>query len=132
MSDVTGLARTNHFRVRNGRFFRAEMEAAGALVIEDRRDGETWYSLVAAPTSLHQAEPAAAEAAAQLCIVDRVWRHLDERDVAVFVEVNFRGIEAPKGSAIAVNANGDTRRVHLDEIYRLSADLGGSITRVES
>lgn len=60
--------------------------------------------------------------------------HLVDGEVAVFMEVGFEKMRYLAGTAVAVNAIGDTRRIDLDEIYDLAKELatkGTVITRAE-
>ena len=49
--------------------------------------------------------------------------HLVEGQVAVFVEVGQEKMRYLGGTAVAVNAAGETRRVDLDDIYDLAKEI---------
>lgn len=55
--------------------------------------------------------------------------HLEENQVAILVEVGQEKLRYLGGTAVAVNAAGETRRVDLDDILELAAQLtiGGHV-----
>ena len=60
--------------------------------------------------------------------------HLVDGEVAIFMEVGFEKMRYLTGTAVAVNAIGDTRHIDLNSIYELAKELapeGTTITTAE-
>lgn len=86
-----------------------EDSVAARLELDDVTE-ETWAQLGLDDISLDQL----------------VATHLEENEVAVFVEVGNEKLRYLGGTAVAVNASGETRRVDLEDIFDLARQLTAS------
>jgi len=64
-------------------------------------------------------------------IVELVAGHLSDGWVAVLMEAGSEKLRYIHGSAVAVNSEGDLRKVDLSEIYALAEDLGSNVSEAE-
>ncbi|ROR76056.1 hypothetical protein SAMN06295974_3796 [Plantibacter flavus] len=147
MSTFEATARTNHFRVRDVAALRAELATYGihapnlldhrahgaALVLDDRdvvtgtialfgdmgwpsldedavRERFDWDESISVPDQ-HQT------------LVELIASHLEAGQVAIFLEVGHEKMRFLSGSAVAVNASGETRSIELEDIYGLASEL---------
>lgn len=61
-------------------------------------------------------------------LVELVSAHLTREDVAVFMESGAEKMRYVGGAAVAVNADGRTEVVDLDDIYEKARSLGSNVT----
>jgi len=57
--------------------------------------------------------------------------HVEDEQVAIFLEVGYEKLRYLVGYAVAINNKGETREVGLDDIYELAGELGSQITEAE-
>lgn len=133
-------ARSNYFRVKDEAAFRTWADSRGLDAIASDNnvlvaggtperlffisplDGGPWPSDYCDPET---------EADRDFDLVAELAQHLHPEDVAVLMEVGYEGSRYVAGVALAVNAQGQTRRVCLDDIYELAKDLGRQVTLAE-
>jgi hypothetical protein len=132
MADWYGHARTNYFRVKDKEKFDKWAKSIGdlrvgaddkgrvALFSEDEYGG--W------PRSIYDEETDEYE---DIDIYGQVAGHLAKGAVAVFQEVGAEKLRYLTGFAVAVNAEGETVEISLDDIYRLAEPLGDEVTVAE-
>lgn len=159
MANYAANARTNKFRVKDVNALVKDIEKAGLSVVErepskapvygdielvrrnTQEDGservclfadEGWPSFdedsVAARLELEDDQPIP-EGYESLHML--VAQHLVEGEVAIFIEVGAEKLRYLGGTAVAVNASGETRRVDLDDIVDLAKEIAPEGARID-
>ena len=132
MANYYGSCRTNYFKVRDEKAFEAAIEALpnvechrsdGAIdakhaglycILGNDMDGAGW------PTSQYIEET---DDHTHLDLVDEVYPHLADGEVAIFVEVGAEKLRFLVGYAEAVNNKGERIIVSLLDIYEKAEGL---------
>lgn len=135
MADFYGSSRTNYFRVKDRAAFEEVLQPLldeEAVEIHDGDDGRLCVLAVGHfgtfPTSYYDDK---LDEDIEFEFPELIAPHLADGEVAVVIEVGAEKLRYVLGSATAINNKGETRRVSLDLIYELAADLGSEITRAE-
>lgn len=154
MATYTGHTRTNHFEVKSVEALSAELRAHGLDVTDDwdelysgtvlvdvkpdgrvalflhGADSESWPMLDASSNEM-RLEEGSDIPDDHGDLADLVAAHLAPGQVAVFKTVNRLNFAEINGTAIAVNAEGETRKIDLDDIDELAKQLapaGATVT----
>lgn len=131
MANYYGTARSNYFRVKDGRKFEEEMAKYPVEVITKTKDlpsGDpiTLYGLLGSEEygwpSQHFDEET--NDIVEYELIDIVSKHLAKDSVAIFMEVGAEKMRYLNGYAIAINSKGQTKTVSIDDIYQLAEKLG--------
>lgn len=151
MANYAANARTNKFRVKDADALVADIARFGVSVVEQKTPGVTVYGdielmrrntqadgserimlfanegwpsfdedSVASRLDLEEDE-ALPEGSDSLHMI--VSKHLVEGEIAIFVEVGAEKLRYLGGTAVAVNHEGETRRVDLDDIVDLAKEI---------
>jgi len=148
VADYNALARTNYFQVKDLDRFKADLVDIGIhpgtwderqrgaeFILDDNENNQPrgsialfscgpWPSLD--DTSVADRLELAQDEAVDLpyeSLHQLVASHLVEDSIAVFMEVGFESLRYVMGTAVAVNAAGETKRVDLGDIYEMAAEL---------
>lgn len=121
MADFIGTARSNYFHVRNRHQFERAVADWDVEVVDDSEGRVCLLSF-----DEHGLWPITDDPDEEIHEV--LAPHLQDGEVAVFMEVGAERLRYVGGRAVAVNHDGQTRSVCLDDIYDLAAPLGDSIT----
>lgn len=134
MANYIASCRTNRFRVKDPEAFKTAMasihdvEVEGDdgvfLLIGSNDDGAGW------PCSQYDEDK---DEDVELDFFALVAPHLEDGEVAIFMEVGAEKLRYLIGYAIAVNNKGEKLVVALDDIYKLAEKLapGKEITKVQ-
>lgn len=138
MANYYGSARSNYFNVKDEEAFLVEMEKIpgiavhrsttdkGFCILSEDADSGGWPSAGYDDDSGEEFE---------IDIVNSVYPHLVDDEVAIFMECGAEKLRYIVGYAVAVNNQGDMESISLDEIYELGATLSNkhtnSISRCE-
>ena len=137
MANCIRTARSNYFRVKDEAQFRAWAERCELTVEEGEwSDGSVCFMIMPDDRGgwpLQRLEDPSDPSGEYeyFCIEQELAQHLHEDDVAILMEVGHELSRYVVGVALAVNAKGETRRVCLDDIYDLAAELGKEVTQAE-
>lgn len=132
MANWHGTARSNYFRVRDETGFLRWVDGLpgvtgsrhgedGGLGERDERfclleeDGEGW------PGCRHDQETGGVR---DIDIVDELWPHLADGEVAVLQESGAEKLRYVTGYAVAVNSRGEILKVDIDDIYERVREAG--------
>lgn len=137
MANYTGSARTNMFRVKDIDAFK---EAAAEIGIgvwvgdpttglvsayNEDSDGGGW------PTWIYREPPEDApedfEEDVEVDLAAFVAPHLADGSVSIFFEVGAEKLRYLIGTALAVNAAGETRFLSLDDMFETAKELGSEV-----
>lgn len=126
MPNLIGLARSNYFAVRDEAAFRAFCERYGLEVLEDTLEGgERVFGFASedggVPTFYTERETGRTLDGNPLA---ELAAHLVPGDVAVVYEIANTGTAVLSGYSYAVNSEGATASVNLDDIYEAARRLG--------
>jgi hypothetical protein len=130
MANYYCSSRTNYFRVRDEKAFTAWAEKRELkVVVNPERVGE----FVLLPTSEEGSFPNYDnETEEEFDFAQELAEHLAKDSVAVIMEAGAEKLRYIAGTAIAVNAKGETILLSLDDIYALAAaQFGVTPTRAE-
>jgi hypothetical protein len=134
MANYEATARTNYFKVVDEEKFRSYCEQYEFGVITSRNEeGETLYGFEVVkeggvPTSYFDREK---NEDVESDPLTELAEHLHPGHVAIYTEVGHEKTCYLNGFASAINSQGETATIHLDEIMELAAGLGEFITRCE-
>ena len=139
MANYVGSARSNYFKVKDLEKFKAWCKELEIEVVVSDKDPELVTMLVGRDSDTGgwpnwRSNPEAADPSEDDEEVDlekELSAHLRPGWVAVLVEVGSEKLRYLHGHATAVNSKGKTKTVNLNQIYKLSKDLGGHITNIE-
>lgn len=127
MSNHTSFARSNYFAVRDEEAFRAYCERYGFTVIEDTLEGDERVfgftsddgeGIPIIHTDKQSGEQRDCDPIAELA------GHVAPGDVAVVYEIGHTQTAVLTGYAYAVNSEGATASVGLEDIYEAARKLG--------
>jgi hypothetical protein len=121
MANYEATARTNYFRVKDGRAFEEWCRVNHLDFRTEPVDGESSYA-VSGEDGWPSYNPDTGE---DLYIHKEITKHLDPRDVAIFFEVGHEKLRYLAGCAIAVDPDGRTVTVNIDDIYGKAKDAFG-------
>jgi hypothetical protein len=133
MANYYATTRSNYFRVKDAKAFEAwckkrfldvwtseDHPDCYAIAANDNGDGSGWPHFDS-------------ETDDDIDFTTELAEHLDERDVAVLFEIGNEKLRYLVGVATAVNSNGRSVSVNLDEIYdRAKATLGSDLAITEA
>lgn len=130
MADYIATARSNYFRVKD---FGAFKEAMAPLDIEVRNSGGRAVIFSSTefgdwPWQYYDEE---AEDYVDLDFTAIVADHLEDGEVAIFMEAGAEKLRYIVGFAVAINNRHERIRISLDDIYDRAQALGTSITPAE-
>ena len=127
MANYYASARTNYFKVKDLDKFKEEMNKHEVEVVsqEDKVavlscNGEG----AGFPSYDHETDE-------DLDFARIVSTHLEEEEVAIFMEVGAEKLRYLVGIAEAINSKGEVRIISLDNIYKEAEELGKNVTAVE-
>lgn len=120
--DYAGIARSNYFRVKDAAAFRAFVKELPGVRLAEKDDR---FALLA-----DEGWPSSRSNDDDLDIIQELAPHIADGNVAVLMAVGYEGMRYVDGVAVAVNNKGETRRVSLEEIYKLAEDLAAPGTEV--
>lgn len=132
--NVTGIGRTNFFRVVNDAKFKAVMERYDVEVVEKAIDGHMHYAIIDEnsgglwPSDVENAE----QELQDVYFPNVVAMHLVDGEVVVFMAISNEGTRSVAGSAVAINNKRERVVVSLDDIYLRAASRFGHEPRVGS
>lgn len=128
MANYYAAARSNAFTVRDINALEEDLEGLDVTVISENPEQPNQVLLLcdetddgAWPSSRYDEKTDDYE---DLSIHEIVAKHLAVGHVAVLMEAGHEKLRYLVGSAVAVNAAGETRRVELNDIYPLAKQLG--------
>jgi len=132
MSDWSGTARSNYFKVKDEPAFLAWAQSRSLEVWDEMRNGVKYFAFRPDDSSEfgdwpyfiehEKGEPEDIHLPAELA------QHLQEGSVAVLMDSGAEGFNRVTGKAVAVNSKGETVTVDLNDIYGEAEDLGTEIT----
>jgi len=125
MANYYATARSNYFKVKNKRAFKADCDKMGVGVWDDRKDGRVGIYPESDDEGGWPSEswPEDADDAYEFDVCDVISAHLVEGEVAILLEAGAEKLRYVHGHAIAVNSKGETRKVMLNDIYDLAKEL---------
>lgn len=151
MSDYTAKGRTNYFLVKDVAALKADLIMYGItprpwadlikgadFILDESQNNKpegaiaffsdgTWPSLdegaVADRLGLDEDDENTVVPQNHASIADLVAAHLVEDQVAIFMEVGSEKMSFLGGSALAINAAGESKGIDLEQIYSLAAKL---------
>ncbi len=137
MANYYASARSNEFRVKDVDAFAEALSnyeigmwvddlAAGLVSIYSQdSDGAGWPSWVY--VELPEDAPEDAEEMVEVDLAKIVAPHLVDGSVAIFFEVGAEKLRYINGTALAVNAAGETRFLSLDHMFNTAKELGSEV-----
>jgi hypothetical protein len=133
MANYYAFARSNYFRVKDISKFEEFCDSLNLTVIKDKNESNLVGFLVedndgSLPSYIYNEETDEYE---DIDLAEELASHLEEDEVAIFMEVGAEKLRYLVGVAIAVNSKGEIKQVNLGEIYKLADTLGKNITIAE-
>ena len=134
MANYYESARTNYFRVKDIDAFKEELKDVKSLTIAvEHRDLKDYVCLLAENENGFSWDYYN-ESLDDYVEID--WdgifnKHLVDGSVAIIIGAGAEKLRYISGYAIAFNNKGETKRINLDEIYKLAESLGSEIQRAE-
>jgi hypothetical protein len=119
MANYYGVGRSNYFKVKDPAAFMKFIEAFDCKVVPK---GDTFAVLSNAEDGSFMSYPDDSDS---LCIVDGIHEHLQEGEVAVFLECGHEKLRYVGGRAIAVHSSGKQTWLHLSDIYAKAKEAFG-------
>lgn len=133
MANWYGMARSNYFRVKDDKAFKEWAKSIDGLQVITDDKGR--YGLVSEDDCggwpLHDIDDETDEEI-EFDIPGDVAKHLQEGEVAVFMEIGAEKLRYLTGLAVAINCKSERETVSIKDIYGIAEDLGDNITRCES
>jgi hypothetical protein len=132
MSDYNVAARSNPFRVKDVDELRVELDPFEInVVIEDATQPDRVVLLSSCEDGWPESatDPETGDDL-ELDLPMLLARHLVDGDVAVLLEAGYAWPDHITGSAVAVNADGDTTTLCLVDIFEQARPLGTSVARI--
>lgn len=123
MANYVAHARTNYFKVKDLEAFKAGLHPIIGIW-EDNAEGLCLYTnddCGAWPTDIPIDDEW--EDYQEYDLFQYVASHLQDQEVAIFMEIGYEKLRYLTGSAIAVNAKGETKAIHLSDIYEQALEL---------
>ena len=130
MSNYDAICRSNNFQVKDRDAFLSEMKQYKTLVVDETprgflvyvsTDGEGWPSYVDSEDNDDMDE---------INIFAIIGKHLEDDEVAIFMEVGHQKLVYVGGYAVAINNRLEERCISLDEIFYLGKGLTTQPERV--
>lgn len=128
--NVTGLFRSNKFRVKDDEAFAAWL--ADYPDIKAVREGEYWRLLTSEDSDTGTLPNYDADKDAAVHIPAEVSRHLAPGQIFIVSEVSTEGCRSLRGWAEAVNHTGESISINLCDIYQLALEKFGVYTSDQS
>ena len=132
MANYYASARSNYFHVKDvDTFIKAMPSGIGIWndredgrvgVYDDGGDGSGWPNCTFDDDSYDQTE---------FWFPDLVASHLQDGEVAIFMEAGAEKLRYVSGEATAINSKGEFRLISLRDIYKLAEELGEHIEAAE-
>lgn len=126
MANYYASCRTNYFKVKDEEAFLAAMErvpdieidvdAKGVCILGNNPDGAGWPQWT-------YGEDGGEDIDLEFDLVVAVSEHLQDGEVAIFMESGAEKLRYIVGYAEAINSDGERADVSLNNIYALAADL---------
>ena len=127
-------ARTNYFLVKDIEAFKNELEVFKALkVVESKQDNKDYVCLLnenenGFPMDVYD------DILGEYVEID--WetifaKHLQDDSVAIIMGAGAEKLRYIHGYAIAFNNKGETKMIHLTDIYKIAEELGKDVKRAE-
>ena len=127
MANWIGVARTNYFRVKDDDAFCAEMENFGGVEVWTQPNDPKLFGLGFEegfwPSAYYDSEN---DDGTDVDFVGIVGSHLEPGQIAVFQVAGSEKLRYITGYAVAVNHEGKTVEINIDDIYRLAEKAFGS------
>lgn len=137
MANYDRFARSNGFRIKSLDAFVEELNRFGiAVELDGRTIGENTQGQVGIVTGDKHPDgsqsvtllgeegwPGIEGDGLVIGIEGVVHQHLVEDQVAVFIEIGMEKLAYLGGTGLAINAHGETRTIHLDDIMDLAQEL---------
>jgi len=121
MANYYASCRTNYFNVKDADAFKRAMnkipgldvqeDALGFCILGDDPDGAGWPSWIWSDSEEDHVE---------VDLMAEVADHLDDGEVAIFMEAGAEKLRYIIGHAVAVNNKHEYRQINLNEIYKLA------------
>ena len=119
MTNLTGVARTNYFPVKDDAAFRQAMGEFEVEVVEEPIEGVPHFAVF--DTTNGGAWPIDKEGMGgkliPVCFYDTVAEHLPDGAIAVFMGVSYMNTRSVHGHALAIDNAGNRTKIQLDDIY---------------
>jgi len=136
MANYYGTARTNYFAVKDAEAFKNEIGQYPVNVIEEAHSVEgTLYGFLdnnadgaGMPYDKYDEDT---DNYIEIDWEDLFRRHLKDGWVAVMMEAGAEKYRYITGYAVAYNNKGESRKINLDDIYKVALEIGTEITRAE-
>jgi len=122
MANYYAYARTNYFNVTDDAAFKAALSEISGIELEKGSNG--WVITATDEGGW----PCWDENDCEIDLPALVSEHLAPEEVAVFQEVGHEKLRYLTGYAEAINHRGERASVGLEDIYRLAAELGSTVT----
>lgn len=124
MANYHARIRSNYFKVKDADAFAAFCNRLDLEIIRDERD-PTRYGFMGdsdqgAPTGYYDPET---DQFVEVDFFNELADHLVPGEVAVYQEIGYEKFCFLSGYAVAVNSEGETRTVDIDDIYDLAKEL---------
>lgn len=133
MANYYATARSNYFAVRDRQAF-LQAIAPLELTINDAADG-TLALLVDSAHHPHGWPQGHIDSQTgdwvPINLRTLIAEHLANEHVAILMETGAEALRYVRGEAVAINSDGDTAWISLDEIYDLARELGTHVNRAE-
>lgn len=119
-------ARSNYFRVKDPQAFIDAVKALNTCMYAERHDSQpekvALFVAVGGWPGYRVDEEADEH---DFDLVEFIAAHLKDDDIAVLMAIGHEGLRYVTGYAQAINANGDTVEVTLEDIYQRAFDMFG-------
>lgn len=134
MANYYESARTNYFLVKDIEAFKNELEVFKALkVVESKQDNKDYVCLLnenenGFPMDVYD------DILGEYVEID--WetifaKHLQDDSVAIIMGAGAEKLRYIHGYAIAFNNKGETKMIHLTDIYKIAEELGKDVKKAE-
>ena len=131
MANYIAVCRTNYFKVKDIDAFLEEMESIpdikvdvekdkGCVIMGNNADGAGWPSMKQDGDEMVEFD-----------LPENVSRHLEDGEVAIFIECGSEKLCYLVGYAEAINNQGEREEVTINDIYKKALSLGNNVTRAE-
>lgn len=131
MANYYATSRTNTFRVKDPKAFKAWAEKIG-IKVHERADASGFVLFPNDMDDCGTFPSYDSDAEDEIDFANQLSAHLAEGSVAVIVEAGAEKLRYVHGHAIAVDCRGRQVCVALDDIYTLATkEFGGEISRAE-
>ena len=123
MATYYETSRSNYFLVKDIDAFKKELELIKSLKITtSEQDGKTYLCLISENENGFAWD-----------VYDEVMfsRHLQDDSVSIIMGSGAEKLRYIHGYAIAFNNKGETKMIHLTDIYKIAEELGKDVKRAE-